>query len=189
MEHYCCCPILKRAMSKALRLDSYYFASIHSFMLVNTHINTVEDLTTIALLIYGIYTTTTALRQQRRQQQQATQDAPQTTTTLQPPTENLTNQIACTAGNYTYDMLLQNIRNGAMGHTRSTYILDSRWLTNPPKTPIPKDFHSNNVACNPQKKRKCDQQSCQMRRTSQRHPAATADISLVGQDRYWAQMR
>ena len=141
-------------MSKILRLDTYYYANRHSMMLVNTHIRTVEDLTTIALLTYGIFITTNDLRKQQRQQNEplykpAQPQAPTTSSNgsdhyflddLPPPTpagQSHAHPDNHTRGTYIYDMLVQNIGNGAMGHHKSTYILGTRWLTNPPRTPIP----------------------------------------------------
>ena len=99
-------------MQRYLKLDPYYYGNRHTFMLVNTHIDTMETLTTIALLIYGTYITTNTLRHRQRQHELAPS-----------PT-------------YIYDMLIQNIRNGATDHHRSMKILDNRWARNPLSTPI-----------------------------------------------------
>jgi hypothetical protein len=102
IEHYCHCGTTKLAMRKFLRLDPYYFANVHTFMLVNQHIQHTDTLITIALLIYGLYNTTNTLRNHKEQQ---------------PNHDN----------NYTYNMLVQNIKNGARGHPISTLTLDHRW--------------------------------------------------------------
>ena len=100
-------------MRRYLNLDPYYYASIHSFTLANTHITTTEALTSIALLIYGTYMTTNALRHLQKKEQQYSPE-------------------------YAYDMLVQNIRNGASGHKPSSTIIDSRWIPNSSETPIPR---------------------------------------------------
>ena len=69
IEHYCCCNTVKTAMRRFLKLDPFYFANIHTFTLSNTHIQDTETLTTIALLIYGTYTTTNQLRYDKQAQQ------------------------------------------------------------------------------------------------------------------------
>ena len=37
---------------------------------------------------------------------------------------------------FAYDMLVENIKNRAFSHARSTHILDSRWVADPCTTPI-----------------------------------------------------
>ena len=127
IEHYCRCPVVKQAMTKVLRLDPYYYANIHTLMLVNTHVNTIEDLTTIALLTYGIYTTTNTLRKQTRAQQSPAHAAPaqpgEAHSDPHPTTERL--QTTCPQDTFAYDMLLQNIRRGAMGHRKAAATLDT----------------------------------------------------------------
>jgi hypothetical protein len=111
IEHYCCCGTVKEAMRRHLRLDPFYYANIHTFTLCNTHINDMETLTTVALLIYGTYTTTNALRNCRPNNVQD-------------------------HSSFAYDMLIQNIRNGAMNHRSSARTLDNRWASNQCSTPI-----------------------------------------------------
>ena len=64
IEHYSHCDTVKHVMRRYLNLDPYYFSNLHTFTLTNPHIIQAETLTTIALLIYGVYNTTNALRQQ-----------------------------------------------------------------------------------------------------------------------------
>lgn len=113
IEHYCCCNTVKTAMRRFLKLDPFYFANIHTFTLSNTHIQDTETLTTIALLIYGTYTTTNQLRYDKQAQQHTSYT------------------------NYAYDMLIQNIRNGAINHPKSSSTLDHRFAPNNLSTAIP----------------------------------------------------
>ena len=71
IERYCQCATVRMAMQRYLKLDPYYYGNRHTFMLVNTHIDTMETLTTIALLIYGTYITTNTLRHRQRQHELA----------------------------------------------------------------------------------------------------------------------
>ena len=62
IEHYCHCNTIKIVMKKNLRLDPFYFSNMHTFTVVNQYITDTTTLTTVALLIYGVYNTTNALR-------------------------------------------------------------------------------------------------------------------------------
>ena len=112
IEHYCTCHTVKQAMRRNLNLDPFYYANLHSFMFCNTHVNSIETLATIALVIYGTYTTTNMLRNHQ---------------------EHLSHN---TSPNFAYDMLIQNIKNGALHHHASTRILNARWIKNAATTPF-----------------------------------------------------
>ena len=116
IEHYCGCNTIKEAMRRQLNLDPFYFANVHTFILCNDHINDVETLTTIAVLVYATYTTTNSLRHNLQGRQKD-------------PT-------------FAYDMLIQNVRNAVSNHSTSTYILDNRWNPHFQRTPIKQDFVS-----------------------------------------------
>ena len=107
IEHYARCLVVKIAMSKYLNLDPYYYHNLHSILQVNPHIKHIDTAITLALLTYGIYTTTNSLRQLYK---------------------NNTNPPQQPDLNFTYDLLIQNIKNGTANHTNSTRTLDQRWM-------------------------------------------------------------
>ena len=84
IEHYFRCKVTKDILHRQLNLPPHLFANLHSGLLCNANIQTKDQLTTIALLIYGLYNTTNYVRH--------TPGTP-------------TNQIT--------DMLSQHIREGA----------------------------------------------------------------------------
>ncbi|CAK0822989.1 unnamed protein product [Prorocentrum cordatum] len=56
------CPVTKHALERRLNLSPSVYGNIHSFLLCNVNIRTREELTSIALLIYGIYNATNHYR-------------------------------------------------------------------------------------------------------------------------------
>ena len=111
IEHYFRCSVTKDILGKQLNLQPHLFANVHTATLCNANINDTDRLTTIALLIYALYTTTNRLR-------------------LHPLTHD-----ACIQ-----DMITQNMREGAKHHEHATTVLDNRWnhlRSGAPLPPIP----------------------------------------------------
>ena len=107
IEHYCKCRITRQVLQRYLHLPQQQYAHLHSFLLCNSHITSTETLTTIALLIYGVYNATNQLR-------------------YTPPTTNID----------MYDFVVQHIRQGCKGHDKSASTLDNRWHPEPTHSPI-----------------------------------------------------
>ena len=122
IEHYCKCHFTRTALSKQLNLPPQHYAHLHTFTLCNTHITTEEELTSVALLVYAIYTATNHFRHN-------------------PPSPT------CNV----HDSIAQWIREGAKNHNKSTYILDNRWnphmvpthITPPGNTTTPHHHHQS----------------------------------------------
>ena len=108
IEHYFSCTVTKDTLLRQLNLPPHLFANLHSGLLCNANIQTTDQLTAIALLIYGLYNTTNHLRHN-----------PGTPAT----------QIT--------DMLAQHIREGAKHHPQATGVLDSRWNRDRQSRPLP----------------------------------------------------
>ena len=81
-----------------LRLDTAYFCNLHTFVLVNPRIASTETLTTIALLIYGVYTASNRMRFHGSL----------------PPGSAV-------------EAIMQAVREGAKGHSNATKVLGGRW--------------------------------------------------------------
>ena len=84
------------------------FANLHTFLLCNAHIQTKEELTAIALLIYAIYNATNHFRRH-------------------PPTNTAD----------VYEAVTQWLREGAKNHPTATRTLDERWNPQRRDTPLP----------------------------------------------------
>ena len=98
IEHYCRCPISKEFLRLHLNLSPEIFAGLHSFTLCNVNIQSTQQLTTIAIWIYTIYTATNNLRRR-----------------------------PLPANAFIQDALKQWAREGTRHHTPSGAILDTRW--------------------------------------------------------------
>ena len=109
LEHYCRCTRTKELMQRYLNLDPERFAGLHTFLLCNPSVSTVEELTTTAVLIYTIYTATNHYRHNPRDT-----DIP------------------------VYDALAQWAREGCKHHRHSTRVLDNRWNPWYPASPLPR---------------------------------------------------
>ena len=98
IEHYFHCPIVQNTLQGQLNLSPHLFAHLHSGLLCNANIRTMDQLTSVALLNYALYNTTNYLRVH-----------------------------AGTPSDHIPDMLAQHIREGAKHHPNATLVLDSRW--------------------------------------------------------------
>ena len=108
IEHYCRCPVTKHALERRLNLRQSEYANLHSFLLCNGNIRTLEELTSIALLIYAVYNATNHYRRNAFGQDTDVHDA-----------------------------IAQWIREGAKRHGRATRTLDNRWNPERREKPIP----------------------------------------------------
>jgi hypothetical protein len=108
IEHYCGCNKVQEVFRRKLNLDATTFANLHSFTMTNPHIKTSEQLTSLALGIYGVYTATNRLRAQGGIQERDAVDA-----------------------------LTQAIRDGAKGHGKALKALQQRWMPGRSETPLP----------------------------------------------------
>ena len=108
IEHYCRCPVTKHALERRLNLRQSEYANLHSFLLCNGNIRTLEELTSIALLIYAVYNATNHYRRNALGQDTDVHDA-----------------------------IAQWIREGAKRHGRATRTLDNRWNPERREKPIP----------------------------------------------------
>ena len=108
IEHYFHCKITKDVLRRQLNLPPPLLANLHSGLLCNANIQNTDQLTTLALLNYGLYNTTNYIRH----------------TPSTPP-----NQIT--------DMLMQHIREGARHHSNATSVLDNRWTQGKRSDPLP----------------------------------------------------
>jgi len=84
------------------------YANMHTFLLCNKHIRTLEELTAIALLQYAIYNATNHFRYN--------------------PPSSTTNH---------YEATVQWLREGAKNHHKATTTLDNRWNPHAQKTTLP----------------------------------------------------
>ena len=64
IAHYCSCAVTQELCKRRLRLDPSVYATLHAWLLVHPYIRTKEDLTSLSLLQYGIYTVTNGRRHQ-----------------------------------------------------------------------------------------------------------------------------
>ena len=108
IEHYCHCHMTKLTLKRKLNLDPTHFAHLHSFLLCSNFINTQEELTCIALLIYAIYNATNHYRTHPTPHHHIIQEA-----------------------------IAQWLREGAAKHTNATKVLDNRWSSSRHNTPLP----------------------------------------------------
>ena len=108
IEHYYHCEVTQNTLRRQLNLPAQLFANLHSGLLCNANIRTIDQLTSIALLNYALYNTTNYLRQH-----------PHTPKDLIP------------------DMLSQKLREGAKHHPNATTVLDNRWNINRHSKPLP----------------------------------------------------
>ena len=113
IEHYFQCTVTQRILQKQLNLPPHLFANLHSGLLCNANIRTEDQLTTIALLNYGLYNTTNYIRH-----------------TPGTPTTQIT------------DILAQHIREGARHHPKATAVLDNRWNRDRISRPLPPIPHT-----------------------------------------------
>ena len=98
IEHYFRCPVTRDILHKQLHLSPHLYANIHTATLCNANITDTDCLTAVALLSYALYTTTNHLR-----------------------------ALPAPRAINTYDMLAQNLREGAKHHNHATTVLDNRW--------------------------------------------------------------
>ena len=118
----------KHILTHKLNLNPDNYGNLHTFLLCNPHIQSQEELTTVALLIYATYNTTNQLRSSPTnwsvKQQHAT--AEQTGTT-----HNVTHNTNI------HDLITQWLREGARQHPKATLTLDNRWNPTRRSTPLP----------------------------------------------------
>ena len=108
IEHYCRCPVTQSILARKLNLLPSLFANLHTFLLCNSCIASQDELASIALLIYAIYSATNRFRHQ-------------------PPPADADIQEAVT----------QWLREGARNHSNATEVLDNRWNPHRRTTPLP----------------------------------------------------
>ena len=108
IEHYCKCPAVRTVCQRMLRLDAECFCNLHTFILVNPRIASMETLTTVALLVYGAYTASNHIRFHGG-----------------PPPDSAVEAI------------MQAVREGAKGHANATKVLRARWGGSSSSTPLP----------------------------------------------------
>ena len=83
-------------------MDTQKYANLHTTLMVNPLIDSTETLTTVALMVYGIYTITNKLRAQ-----------------------------GASRGEVAFDALAQAVKEGARGHRAASKVLCKRWQTGP----------------------------------------------------------
>ena len=108
IEHYCQCPITKEVIRRNLNMDPKLYANLHTFLLCNTHIHTKDELASIALLMYAVYSATNHFRHN-------------------PPAPNVN----------IYEAVSQWLREGAKHHNAATQTLDNRWNPNRQSNNVP----------------------------------------------------
>ena len=107
-EHYACCPFTLELGRRYLRLQQRQQINMHTFLMCNPHIQTKEDLTAAAILVYAIYRATNS--------QRFGQPVPQMDI---------------------YRALAQWAREGVFGHAAAERVLRERWMDHPPATDLP----------------------------------------------------
>jgi len=108
IEHYFHCRVTQDILQRQLNLPPPLFANLHSGLLCNANIQTKDQLTSVALLIYGLYSTTNRIRH---------------------TSGILASQVP--------DMLVQYIREGAKHHPNASAVLDNRWNRERKTQPLP----------------------------------------------------
>ena len=107
IEHYAGCPRVQQMGQRFLRLRSEQL-NIHTFMMCNPTVTTLQELTTTALLVCATHR---GFNQFRR---------------IKPPSEQ-----------YVYDALCQWVREGVRGHRVSIRTLGERWSERRRSLPLP----------------------------------------------------
>jgi hypothetical protein len=108
IEHYARCERVWGMGTRFLRLQQPEHISVHTFMLCNPYIQTKEDLTCTALLVYAAYRATNQYRH------------------LNTPSATIA-----------YDALAQYAREGVRNHRASSETLDQRWSATAASSPLP----------------------------------------------------